>query len=85
VTWQEVRDAFPQRWLLVEAVQAHSEADHRILDGLAVVEQYGEDAGAAMRGYLGLHKQFPQRELYVLHTSRESLDIEERRWLGIRT
>ena len=37
-----------------------------------------------MKGYLQLHHQSPERELYVLHTDREVLDITERRWLGIR-
>lgn len=31
-----------------------------------------------------LHHEAPERELYILHTSRETLDITERRWLGIR-
>ncbi len=26
----------------------------------------------------------PMREYYVLHTSRESLDITERQWLGVQ-
>jgi len=43
-----------------------------------------------MRSYVQLRRegrlcfQAPQRELYVFHTSREALDITERRWLGIR-
>jgi hypothetical protein len=39
----------------------------------------------AMDEYSELHKQAPNRELYVLHTSREKLDIDERKWLGIRS
>lgn len=37
-----------------------------------------------MSAYGELHHLDPQRELYVLHTDRPDLDIEERRWLGIR-
>ncbi len=37
-----------------------------------------------MGSYRRLHGCYPQRELYFVHTSREELDIEERRWLGIR-
>jgi len=29
-------------------------------------------------------QEIRKRELYVFHTSRETLDITERRWLGIR-
>ncbi|MBN1428872.1 MAG: hypothetical protein JXB07_10845, partial [Anaerolineae bacterium] len=36
------------------------------------------------QSYLDLHRQSPERELYVLHTDREDLNIQERHWLGIR-
>jgi hypothetical protein len=36
--WQEVRAHYPQQWLLLEAVKAHSEDDQRILDQLAVLD-----------------------------------------------
>ncbi len=81
--WQNVRSHYPDRWLLVEAIKAHSENDKRILDDIAVVESFG-DSDAAMKGYASLHREAPQRELYVFDTQREELDITERRWLGIR-
>jgi hypothetical protein len=31
-----------------------------------------------------LHRDAPGRDLYVFNTSRETLDIVERQWLGIR-
>jgi hypothetical protein len=37
-----------------------------------------------MDDYVQRHRQAPDREFYVLHTDRETLDITERRWLGIR-
>ncbi len=83
MTWQEVRQHFPQQWLLVEATRAHSETNHRVLDDLAVLGTY-PSGKQAMNGYLDVHRAMPQRELFVLHTSREELVIEERRWLGIR-
>ena len=85
--WQEIRRHYPQQWLLVEAIKAHSEANasgtYRILEQLAVVSTF-PDSVAAMRSYVQLRREAPQRELYVFHTSREALDITERRWLGIR-
>ena len=81
--WKDIRRHYPDQWLLVEAIRAHSEKDKRILDDLAVVEAF-EDSDAAMRSYKGLHRESPHRELYVFDTDRENLDIEERRWLGIR-
>lgn len=81
--WTEIRDRYPQQWLLLEAIQAHSQASKRVLEHLSVVSSFS-DSTTALRSYLQLHREAPQRELYVFHTSRESLEIPERRWLGIR-
>ena len=81
--WQEIRQHYPKQWLLVEAIKAHSESDKRILEQLAVVGTF-PDSVVAMKSYSQLHREAPERELYVFHTSREMLDIIERRWLGIR-
>lgn len=81
--WQEIRKHYPDQWLLAEALDGRSEAGKRIVEELAVVNTY-DDAQAAMQEYAKLHRQAPTRELYVLHTDRAVLDIDERRWLGIR-
>jgi len=81
--WPEIRQHYPRQWLLIEAIKSHSEGNQRILDELTVVNTF-PDARAAMRGYTQLHQEAPARELYVLHTDRERLDITERKWLGIR-
>ena len=81
--WQEIRTQYPQQWLLVEAIKAHSETSKRILEQLSVVAAY-LDSTTAMKDYSALHHEAPERELYVFHTSRKTLDIAERKWLGIR-
>jgi len=81
--WKEICQHYPRQWLLIEAIKAHSEADRRILEQLAVVGTFS-DSTTAMKSYLQLHNEAPERELYVFHTSREKLDITERRWLGVR-
>lgn len=82
--WEEIRQHYPSQWLLVEAVEAHSESDKRILDQLVVLEKF-EDSASALERYSQLHRKEPTQELYVLHTDRVQLDIGERFWLGIRT
>ena len=82
--WQAIRKTYPQQWLLLEALQAHSEGDKRILDQLAVLGTFG-DSVMALQSYAQFHRESPERELYVFHTSRELLDVVERQWLGIRT
>jgi len=81
--WQEIRDRYPHQWLLTEALAARSAGGERILEDIAVLETY-PDGLAAMSGYSELHRRAPQRELYVLHTDRETLDIGELHWAGIR-
>ena len=81
--WQEIRQHYPRQWLLVEAITAHSTAGKRILEQLAVVDTF-PDSVTAMKRYTQLHRDAPARELYVFHTSRATLDIVERQWLGIR-
>lgn len=83
MSWQEIRRHYPKQWLLLEAIQAHSEADKRILDQLAVIGVF-PDSVTALQRYALLHHDAPYRELYVFHTSREQLDVMERQWLGIR-
>ncbi len=81
--WTEIRQHYPQQWLLIEAIQAHSEQNKRILDDISVVGVYA-DSAEAMKAYLHRHRQTPDREFYVCSTNRPTLDITERHWLGIR-
>ncbi len=81
--WSEVRQAYPNRWLIIEAVEAHTAAERRILGKIAVMEACGDNA-KVMQAHERWHQAYPQREFYFAHTGREELDIRERRWLGIR-
>ena len=82
--WTEIRKAYPNQWLIVEALDAHTTLqEQRHLDRLAVVETCA-DGAAAMDRYRRIHQEFPQREFYFVHTSRTQLDIIERQWHGIR-
>lgn len=82
--WSEIRTAYPNQWLIVEALEAHTTPGHqRQLERLAVVETC-LDGSTAMGRYRQLHQQYPFREFYFVHTSREELDIREREWVGVR-
>ncbi len=81
--WSEIRQAYPDRWLIIEAVEAHTLDERRILDKIAVMEACN-DSAEVMQAYERWHQAHPQREFYFAHTGREELDIRERRWLGIR-
>lgn len=81
--WVDVRQAYPNRWLIIEALEAHTANEQRILDKIAVIETCA-DSAEVMTAYERWHQAQPQREFYFAHTGREELDIRERRWLGIR-
>ena len=81
--WSEVRQAYPDQWLIIEALQAHTQGDRRQLTRIAVIETC-PDGTSALRSYRRLHQEFPQREFYFVHTDREELDIKERQWVGIQ-
>lgn len=81
--WQEIRTKFPQSWVLVEAIEAHTEKNQRIIDRLSVIDKF-PGFFEAMDVYKLLHSQTPNREMYVLHTQNEELKIEEHHWLGLR-
>ena len=82
--WPEIRKAYSGQWLVVEALEAHTTPENRrILDRLAVIETCS-DGSEAMKRYRELHKQYPLREFYFVHTDREELEIYEQRWIGIR-
>ena len=83
--WSEIRQAYPSQWLIIEALDAHTTPDkRRELDRLAVIETRS-DGSEAMKRYRELHRQYPFREFYYVHTDREKLEIYERQWLGVRT
>ena len=81
--WTEIRQAYPDQWLIIEALDAHTAEDRRVLDRIAVIEMC-PDGAFALKSYRRLHQQYPDREFYFVHTRREELEIIERRWTGIR-
>jgi hypothetical protein len=81
--WPEVRAAHPEQWLVIEALDAHSENDQRVVDRIAVVDVCA-DGRATMKRYAELRREHPHREFCFVHTSRVELQIEERLWLGVR-
>ncbi len=81
--WEQIRSHYPSQWPLLEALAAHTEGERRIVDDFAIVGAF-VDSASALRRYRDLHHESPMREYYVLHASRETLDITERQWLGVR-
>lgn len=82
--WDDVCQAFPKQWVLIEAVQAYTnEKSERILEEVTPLMKFS-NSPAAMKSYQELHRENPTREFYVLHTNRKNPGIIEKKWVGVR-
>lgn len=82
--WVEVKKTHPNQWVIIEAIEAHTEGNKRIIDQMTVVNTYQDDNNKALVQYLQFHRKHRERELYVVHTSRPELNILEEKWIGVR-
>jgi hypothetical protein len=83
--WQDARKQYPNTWVLIEALDAYTtDEKRRIVGNLVVVDRY-TDFFLAMDAYKKLHRQKPNREMYVVHTVNEEIKIKEQYWAGIRS
>ena len=82
--WEEVKKVYPNQWLIIEAIEAYTEGNKRIIAQMTVVNNFQEDNNKALLQYLQLHRKHREREFYVVHTSRPQLDIIEQKWIGVR-
>jgi hypothetical protein len=57
--WSEIRSAYPNEWLIIEALQASTNAEQRrLIDRIAIIERCA-DGESAMASYRRLHMQYP--------------------------
>jgi hypothetical protein len=75
MNWQQIRDQYAHRWIIIEATAAHTEGDQRILTRMEVVEVFADEWQPAWERYKSLHQADRVREYYVLHTDRPELNI----------
>lgn len=82
--WEDVCKAFPNKWVLIEVVQAYTnDENERVLEKVTPLNKYLTST-EAMNAYQQIHQENPQKELYVLHTSRKEPNIMEKKWVGVR-
>jgi hypothetical protein len=75
--WSEVRESFPNQFVLVEELASHIENDRVYVDDVAVVRAVPDDEAT---------KTLMQckNKLFVYHTNNDSIVIELRRRPGLR-
>lgn len=81
--WNEARKVYPNKWILFEAIDAHSEDGKRIVEEISIINVY-DQGKEALREYADKHKKDKSREMYVYNTKNAELLIEERVWIGVR-
>lgn len=81
--WEEVRKVYPNKWILLEAIEAHSKENKRIVEEFSVINVF-DNGKEALKEYAEKHKKDKSREMYVYHTKNGNLTIEERNWIGVR-
>ncbi|NFH70519.1 hypothetical protein FDC35_14455 [Clostridium botulinum] len=82
--YSEAREVYKNKRILFQAISAYSEDGKRIVTDLAVLKSY-DKGNDALRDYENYHKADKQKEYYVYNTTHETLEIEERAWIGVRT
>jgi|GEM_PF-684384 hypothetical protein len=82
MTWQEIREQYPNRWVVVEALNAYTEGDQRVIPQVELVAAFDEDWKPAWDMYDTVHKQDRWREYYPIHTSREQMNVRVRNNFG---
>lgn len=75
---------YPSQWVLIEAIDAHTENDKRIVAHMDVIDSFNEDGNGAFQKYSELHKISKDREYYIYHTSHDTLDIRVKNGWGVR-
>lgn len=76
--WQDVRELFPDKWVLIEAIEAYTTEDRkRIVEQLSIIGA-ATDFFEVMAMYKQINKHAPRRELFVVHAQNEELEIKVR-------
>ena len=75
MTWQEIREQYPERWVLVEALDGSTQDGHRVFSAIRFVDDFDNQWNLAWDQYKVLHHAHNDREYYILHTGVKTLDI----------
>jgi len=81
MTWQEARSGFPDRWLIIDAIESRLEGVDVRLDEVAVLATTTEG-----RKVMGLYGQWqhklPTHQIFFVHTSQEVPPLKDYRHLS---
>ena len=81
--WSEVRQHFPDRCVLVEALKSETRGKERVIGDMSVIDEF-ENGNAAWKVYKKLQAENQTRELYIFHTNNEEIKVIEQPYIGVR-
>ncbi|MGD9679364.1 MAG: hypothetical protein AB7V16_13565 [Vulcanibacillus sp.] len=83
MNWQYIREQFPERWVLIEALSTSSKNKKRNIEEMSVISDFKEtkDAWQAFKKH---NLDNPYGEYYIFHTSNVEIEVIEQPFIGIR-
>ena len=81
--WQDIREKYPSKWLVIEAKKFHQADDKFVVDDLEVLEIFDKSFDAYDE-YRTLHRENPSKEFLFANTEMPILEIPTTRWMGVR-
>lgn len=79
--WQEARMIFPDRWVIIDAIESHLEGVDVRLDEIAVLATTTE--GQEVMPLCGQwQRKLPNAEIFFVHTSQEVPPLKDYRHLS---
>ena len=81
--WTEVRQHFPDRCVLVEALKAETRDKKRIIEEITVISDF-DSGNDAWKAYKKIRAEDQSRELYIFHTKNENTVVIEQPYIGAR-
>jgi hypothetical protein len=79
VKWEQIRENYPEQWVLVEAIFAYSKNSIRYFEELSFISNF-PDSTLAWKEYKKLHLADPSREYYIFHTDHETIEVKEQKF-----
>jgi hypothetical protein len=81
--WAAVRESYPDKLVLIEALNVTSKKNVRTIEEMSVLSDFNDNM-TAWQEYKKFHKNNPEKELYIFHTSKEKAEVIEKFFVGIR-
>ena len=81
--WSQVCHKYPDQIVLVEALKTSSEDKILTVEEMSILSEF-QDSMEAWEEYKKVHRDNPDKELYIFHTSNDKAKVVEQFFVGIR-